>query len=103
MDHVRVERHEGVAVVTLVDIERRNAMTAKMVAEIVESFDELESDDTVGAVVITGEPPAFCSGADVAALGSLSEEATTANDGRSARSTKVSCACSDRHCRRLPR
>ena len=29
----------------------------------------------VGAVVITGEPPAFCSGADVAALGSLSEAA----------------------------
>jgi enoyl-CoA hydratase len=74
MDHVRVDRHEGVAVVTLVDPERRNAMTAAMVAEIVETFDGLEADGAVGAVVITGEPPAFCSGADVAALGALSDE-----------------------------
>ena len=49
-------------------------MTATMVAEIVATFDELEADDGIGAVVLTGEPPAFCSGADVAALGSLSEQ-----------------------------
>jgi enoyl-CoA hydratase len=73
MDHVKIDRHEGVAVVTLVDRERRNAMTAQMVAEIIDSFDDLESDERVGAVVITGEAPAFCSGADVAALGSFSE------------------------------
>jgi enoyl-CoA hydratase len=73
MEHVKVERHEGVALVTLIDRERRNAMTAKMVAEIVESLDELEADADVGAIVLTGEAPAFCSGADVAALGSLSE------------------------------
>jgi len=76
MEHVRVERRERVAVVTLVDRQRRNAMTATMVAEIVETFDSLEADASVGAVVITGEPPAFCSGADVAALGSLSDEQT---------------------------
>ena len=57
MDHVRVEQREGVALVTLVDRERRNAMTATMVAEIVETFDALEADESVGAVVITGEPP----------------------------------------------
>ncbi|HTK15710.1 MAG TPA: enoyl-CoA hydratase-related protein [Acidimicrobiia bacterium] len=76
MEHVRVDRRERVAVVTLVDRQRRNAMTATMVAEIVETFDSLEADASVGAVVITGEPPAFCSGADVAALGSLSDEQT---------------------------
>ncbi len=73
MDHVRVEREDRVAVVTLIDRDRRNAMTAAMVHEIVETFDGLEADPDVGAVVVTGEPPAFCSGADVAALGSLSE------------------------------
>lgn len=73
MNHVKVDRHDGVALVTLVDFERRNAMTATMVAEIVDSFDALESDVNVGAVVITGAAPAFCSGADVAALGSLSQ------------------------------
>jgi enoyl-CoA hydratase len=74
MKHVRVDQRDGVAVVTLVDRERRNAMTATMVAEIVETFDALEANDAVGAVVITGEPPAFCSGADVAALGTLSDD-----------------------------
>ena len=73
MDHVVVDRHDRVALITLIDRERRNAMTAGMVNEIVETFDALESDADVGAVVITGEPPTFCSGADVAALGSLAE------------------------------
>jgi enoyl-CoA hydratase len=72
MKHVEVERRERVAVVTLVDRERRNAMTAAMVDEIVDAFDVLEADDDVGAVVVTGDPPAFCSGADVSALGALS-------------------------------
>jgi enoyl-CoA hydratase len=70
--HVTVARRERVAVLTLVDRERRNAMTAAMVDEIVDTFDALEADDDIGAVVVTGEPPAFCSGADVSALGALS-------------------------------
>jgi enoyl-CoA hydratase len=74
MEHVRVDHRERVALVTLVDLERRNAMTAGMVEEIVTTFDTLEADPDTGAVVLTGEPPAFCSGADVAALGSLSEQ-----------------------------
>ena len=65
MEHVRVDEADGVAIVTLVDVKRRNAMTAAMVSEIVETFDALEADESIGAVVITGEPPAFCSGADV--------------------------------------
>ena len=44
MEHVRVETNDGVAVVTLVDVERRNAMSAQMVDEIVATFDTLESD-----------------------------------------------------------
>jgi enoyl-CoA hydratase len=74
MEHVVIDRHDRVALVTLVDLERRNAMTARMVDEIVETFDALEADADVGAVVLTGAAPAFCSGADVAALGALSEQ-----------------------------
>jgi enoyl-CoA hydratase len=76
VDHVRIDRRDRVAVVTLVDRERRNAMTAKMVEEIVASFDALEGDDATGAAVVTGEPPAFCSGADTSNLGALSNAAT---------------------------
>jgi len=82
MEHVRVEADGGVAVVTLVDVERRNAMTAQMVREIVATFDALEADGTTAAVVLTGEPPAFCSGADVSDLGALAS-ATTDEERRS--------------------
>ncbi len=80
MEHVRVDEGDGVAVLTLVDVQRRNAMTATMVDEIVETFDRLESDDTIGAVVITGEAPAFCCGADVSSLGALAAEGTDARE-----------------------
>ncbi len=75
MEHVRVEHRDAVAIVTLVDVERRNAMTATMVNEIVDTFDTLEADGTTAAVVVTGEPPAFCSGADVSSLGALAQAA----------------------------
>jgi enoyl-CoA hydratase len=41
-----------------------------MVAEIVAAMDEIESDTSVGAIVVTGAPPAFCAGAN---LGNLAE------------------------------
>ena len=73
-DFLTVERRERVAVVTLDDPKRRNALSGGMVAEIVAAFDELEADDGVGAVVVTGAPPAFCAGAD---LGDLSKAGET--------------------------
>jgi enoyl-CoA hydratase len=76
MEHVRVDARDGVAVVTLVDVERRNAMSAPMVDEIVATFDALESGGATAAVVVTGEPPAFCSGADVSNLGALAKART---------------------------
>jgi enoyl-CoA hydratase len=69
MSLVRCEIANGVATVTLDDPERRNALNLEMVDEIVATFDRLEADDGVGAVVVTGAPPAFCAGADLSHLG----------------------------------
>src|SRR5258706_12697098 len=69
MTQVRSDIADGVAVVTLDDPERRNALNLEMVDEIVATFDRLEADDSVGAVVVTGAPPAFCAGADLSHLG----------------------------------
>jgi enoyl-CoA hydratase len=66
---VDVSTSEGVAVVTLNDPEHRNVLTLPMVDEIVAAFDRLEADESVGAVVVTGAPPAFCAGADLGDLG----------------------------------
>ena len=73
-----VERRERVAIVTLSDSERRNALTLPLVDEIVATFDALEADGDVGAVVITGDGRAFCSGADVSALATMASD--TADD-----------------------
>jgi enoyl-CoA hydratase len=67
---LRVEVDAGVAVLTLDDPGRRNALSAGLVDEIVAAFDRLEADPDVRAVVITGTPPAFCAGADLGDLGS---------------------------------
>lgn len=70
---VDVDTESRVAVVTLDEPERRNALTLPMVDEITAAFDRLEADEVVGAVVVTGEPPAFCAGADLGDLGGSKE------------------------------
>lgn len=70
MSLVLVEVADRVATITLNNPDERNTLTAPMVDEIVEAFDALEADDGVGAVVVTGAPPAFCAGANLGNLGS---------------------------------
>ncbi len=66
---LRTETTDRVATLTLDDPDRRNSLTLPLVEEIVTAFDRLETDDDVGAVVVTGAPPAFCAGADLSDLG----------------------------------
>jgi enoyl-CoA hydratase len=68
---LHVERRDRVAVLTLDEPERRNALTAELVDAITTTVAALEADETVGALVVTGASPAFCSGADVKALANL--------------------------------
>jgi enoyl-CoA hydratase len=65
MTLVTTEIHDRVAIVTLDDADRRNAISPSMVDEIVATFDRIEADPEVSAVVVTGTPPAFCAGADL--------------------------------------
>ena len=66
-------RDTDVVVLTLNAPERRNAITTAMAQEMCEVVSKLEEDSSVRALVITGAPPAFCAGADRAALSSSSE------------------------------
>jgi enoyl-CoA hydratase len=61
---------DGVGTLTLDNPGERNTLTAPMVEEIVAAMDAFEADESVGAVVVTGTPPAFCAGAN---LGNLAE------------------------------
>lgn len=68
MSLVRTEIKERVAVVTLDDPPRRNALSLAMADELGELFRGLAASTEVGVVVLTGAPPAFSAGADLADL-----------------------------------
>ena len=70
MSPVTLSIESGVAVLTLNRPEERNTLTADMVAAIVSAMDKVEANRSVGALVVTGAPPAFCAGAN---LGNLAE------------------------------
>ena len=61
---LQCERREKLAVVTLNRPDKRNALSIALRNEIDQCLQELEADDTVSAVVITGAGPVFCAGFD---------------------------------------
>ncbi len=62
MDEVLIDKRDGYAIVTLNDPDRRNVFTLAMSARIQDLFDELEADESINAVIITGAGKGFCSG-----------------------------------------
>jgi enoyl-CoA hydratase/carnithine racemase len=64
-----LERRDEVAVVTLQRPEKRNALSIELRVELADAFTALGDDQGVGAIVLTGAPPAFCSGMDTSQFG----------------------------------
>ncbi len=73
---LHTQQHDRVRLLVLDDPQRRNALSLDLVEAIVEACVAAEQDPEVGALVITGAPPAFCSGADVSSLASMGERET---------------------------
>ena len=57
----------GVATITLNRPKQRNAVGDGMREELADAYLTCDGDDSVRAIVLTGAPPAFCAGADLAA------------------------------------
>jgi enoyl-CoA hydratase len=74
MNEIDIDVKDRVATVTLNAPKRRNSLTLDMVDEVITAFDEVEKRDDVGAVVVTGAPPAFCAGATLSHLSAPSAE-----------------------------
>jgi enoyl-CoA hydratase len=69
---VHVDHH--VAVITINDPDRRNAVTAEISAALRAAVDAVEADEEVHALVVTGAGKAFCAGANLTALGEATED-----------------------------
>jgi len=78
MSDVLVERRDRVGIVTLDDPDHRNALNLGLCAELVAAVEDLEADEGIGALVVTGTPPAFCAGADLSQLGASQRDGLTA-------------------------
>ena len=65
---VRTEVTDGVAVLTVSNPARRNALNLELSGKLVAALDAAVADEKVGAIVITGEAPAFCAGGDLGEL-----------------------------------
>jgi crotonobetainyl-CoA hydratase len=64
------ERRGKTEILTLNRPEARNAMSPELSLALDQAFDELDSDGDVLAVVITGNGPVFCAGADLKVIAS---------------------------------
>lgn len=67
----------GVCTITLVDTERRNALSHALVTQLNAAIDAAEADESVRVIVLTNEGRVFCAGAD---LSHRSRENATANE-----------------------
>ncbi|KKW64543.1 enoyl-CoA hydratase, partial [Mycolicibacterium elephantis] len=73
-DLVLVHIEDRVAVVTVNDPDRRNAVTFDMSVQLRAAVDAAEANPDVHALVVTGAGKAFCAGADLSALGEATED-----------------------------
>ncbi|MQA95666.1 MAG: enoyl-CoA hydratase/isomerase family protein [Streptosporangiales bacterium] len=64
MGEIKLERTDGVAVITVDSPEVKNALTPDMGKELVAVCDEVDADPEIGAAVVRGANGTFCSGAD---------------------------------------
>src|SRR5215212_4017331 len=74
-NEVTLERRDGgVALITLAAPERRNALTVAMANELVDVCAEVDSDASIGAVLVRGAGGFFCAGGDRATLAAAARD-----------------------------
>jgi methylglutaconyl-CoA hydratase len=75
---IKVETEGALALVTLNRPEKRNAISAAMIGEVLSALKDLESGGE-RVVIVTGEGKAFCAGMDLDALKSLAAQSAEEN------------------------
>src|SRR4051812_37200545 len=81
-EQIVYEVADHIATITLNRPDQLNAFTGTMMRELIDAFDQIDGDDDVRAVVVTGRGRGFCAGADLSSGGSTVD----AGDGAAERS-----------------
>jgi len=74
---------DGVQTLTLNRPQRLNAFTVTMMKELLAAFDEIDANDDVRAVIVTGAGRGFCAGADLGGGGATFDAGGTGGSGGS--------------------
>ncbi|MDT5225682.1 MAG: enoyl-CoA hydratase [Mycobacterium sp.] len=69
---ILVERDERVGIITLNRPKALNALNSQVMNEVTSAAIELDNDDSIGAIIITGSAKAFAAGADIKEMSGLS-------------------------------
>lgn len=77
---VLVETRDRVGLITLSRPQALNALCIQLTTELAAALDELEADDSIGAIVVTGSHKAFAAGADIKELAGLDYVGAYASD-----------------------
>ena len=70
--HILVDKHGAVGLVTLNRPQALNALCIDLTVELGRALDDFEVDDEIGCIVITGSEKAFAAGADIKEMQSKS-------------------------------
>ena len=71
--------NRGVATLTLNRTDVHNAFNDALISELTDTLTQLSADDTIRAVVLTGDGPSFCAGADVNWMRSIASAGKSEN------------------------
>ena len=83
-EELKLDKLGRVAVLSINRPARRNALSDDLVARMRQMFHQLDADDNVGALVLSGQAPGFCAGSDLKELGAMSLDEMCAHESRTA-------------------
>jgi enoyl-CoA hydratase len=87
-DTLLLDRSDGIATVTLNRPDARNALNSELLRSLYDAFADVEADDSVAVVIITGADPAFCAGLDLKELGASGQNLRGSPSGERERAGK---------------
>jgi methylglutaconyl-CoA hydratase len=73
MGFVKIERKDSIGIIILDRPEKRNALNAVFVSELLEAFEELEKEEQIKIIILRADGEVFSAGADLKYLQELQE------------------------------
>jgi methylglutaconyl-CoA hydratase len=84
-----LEYRDAIATITLNRPDKRNAISAAMIADLQSALDAIEKNHSIRVAILTGAGKAFCAGMDLEMLSAIAKQSPTENQEDSRRTAKT--------------